>query len=487
MKIEITRRNFLGASASMATAASLRNGEGLGAAAAQPPNVVFVFADQWRAQDAGYAGNPQVRTPNLDRMAERSAVFANAVSGCPVCSPYRASLLTGQYWHRHGIFYNDKPLAGEARSMGKLFAEAGYDTAYIGKWHLNGHPPGIDYQESRNAPVPRERRQGFQYWKARECTHEYNQSYYFDEQDRRCQWEGYDSIAQTRMAVEYLKSRRKAEGRPFLMVLSWGPPHDPYHTAPEEFRSLYPDPAKIALRPNVPAASESAAQKVLAGYYAHIAALDRCLGELQQALQETGLEENTVFVFTSDHGDMLYSQGQTMKQKPWDESIRVPFLLRFPARLGNRSRNVQAPINTPDILPTLLGLCRLPIPAAVDGRDYTPLLAGGRETGEEAALLACLVPFHQWNYRNGGREYRGLRTARYTYVRDLRGPWLFYDNRQDPFQLTNLCGRKEFVSLQKEMEKQLAQQLRRAGDRFLPGPEYMRQWGYTWDGQDRPS
>jgi arylsulfatase A-like enzyme len=372
-------------------------------------------------------------------------------------------------------------------TLGRIFADAGYATGYIGKWHLNGHPPGVAYPESRNAPVPRERRQGFEFWKVRECTHEYNQSYYFDEQDRKCYWEGYDAIAQTRMAQQYIRDRRQDEDRPFLLVLSWGPPHDPYHTAPEEVRSLYPDPEKILLRPNVPAASRPLAQKTLAGYYAHIAALDQCFGELCKTMNESGMEDNTVLVFTSDHGDMLYSQGETMKQKPWDESIRVPFLLRCPAKLGNRRRPCDTPINTPDILPTLLGLCGLPIPGSVEGKDYSPLLRGGREPEHQAALLSCLVPFHQWNYRNGGREYRGLRSTRYTYVRDLRGPWLLYDNHRDPFQLTNLCERREYASLQKEMEHLLQVRLRQAGDRFLPGPEYMRQWAYTWDGQDAPN
>ena len=97
------------------------------------PNLVFIFADQWRAESTGYAGNKDVKTPNLDRLASQSINFSNAVSGCPVCSPYRASLLTGQYWLTHGIFYNDKPLNPNAETIGKVYHRVGYKTGYIGK------------------------------------------------------------------------------------------------------------------------------------------------------------------------------------------------------------------------------------------------------------------------------------------------------------------------------------------------------------------
>ena len=136
------------------------------------PNIIFVFGDQWRAQATGYAGETSVRTPNLDRLAGESLNLVNAVSNCPLCTPYRASLLTGQYPLTHGLFVNDVPLNPNAVSLGKAFATGGYDTAYIGKWHVDGH--------GRDAPIPPERRQGFQFWKVLECTHDYNRSAYYD-------------------------------------------------------------------------------------------------------------------------------------------------------------------------------------------------------------------------------------------------------------------------------------------------------------------
>ena len=313
----------------------------------KPPNVVLVFADQWRAQAFGYAGDPNVQTPNLDALARRSVNCTHAVSGCSVCSPARASLLTGQYPLTHGVFVNDVELGQDATSIAQAFSAGGYDTAYIGKWHVNGR--------GRSSYIPPERRQGFEYWKVLECTHDYNHSaHYAGDSDEQLVWEGYDALAQTRDAQAYLRDRGD---KPFLLVLSWGPPHAPYHTAPEEYQALY-DPTAIALRPNVPADWAENARQWLAGYYAHCTALDDCVGMLLQTLQEEGLEQETIFLFFSDHGDMLGSQGMDKKQKPYEESIRVPFLLRYP---GMGTAELDARIDLPDIMPTLLGLCGLPI------------------------------------------------------------------------------------------------------------------------------
>ena len=144
-------------------------------------------------------------------------------------------------------------------------------------------------------------------------------------------WEGYDAIAQTQDAVQYIRSR--PSDRPFLLVLSWGPPHNPYDTAPPQFQRLYP-PEKIKLRPNVSWWQRGLARRELSGYYAHVSALDSCMGELIKVIKEKGLEDNTILVFWSDHGDMLQSHHETRKQKPWNESILVPLVVRYPDKFG---------------------------------------------------------------------------------------------------------------------------------------------------------
>jgi len=448
----------------------------------QKPNVIFVFADQWRAQDVGYNGNTIVKTPSIDKLAEESAVFTNAVSGCSVCCPYRASLLTGQYPLTHGVFYNDKALNPEANSIAKIYKNAGYETGYIGKWHLNGHEPNEETFKARLKFIPKERRQGFDFWQVLECTHDYNNSFYYEDSNEKLKWKEYDAIAQTKSAIEYIQEKSNDEN-PFLLMLSWGPPHSPYHTAPEKYQNMF-SPDDIKTRPNVPEELREKARNDIAGYYAHIAALDDCMKELLAAVKESGIDENTIFIFTSDHGDMLYSHGNKKKQQPWDESLLVPFLLRFPEKLGTDQKQVEMPINTPDILPTLLGLSGIEIPKTVEGTDYSTVLTGEKEPENEAVLIQCAVPFHQWNYANGGREYRGVRTEKYTYVRDLNGPWLLYDNVQDTFQMNNLIGFDEYIFIQSDLEKQLQNILQLTNDNFLPGEEYMKMWNYEWDRND---
>jgi len=440
-------------------------------AAPARPNIVFVVADQWRAQAFGFAGDPNVHTPNLDRFASHAVRFVNAISTLPVCSPTRASLLTGQRALTHGVFINDVPLDPGANTMPKMLHAAGYDTACIGKWHVDGH--------GRSAFIPRERRQGFDYWKVLECTHDYNRSaYYADDSERRA-WEGYDALAQTQDACDYLRTRRDAT-KPFLLWLAWGPPHDPYLTAPPEYRALY-SADRLQLRPNVPSPAPASLRTNLAGYYAHCAALDSAFGKLWQTLRDTGLADNTILVFTSDHGDMLGSQGMMKKQKPYDEAIRVPLLIDWPQGLGHQPRALEAPIATEDLLPTLLGLCRVPIPRTVEGLDYSRCLRGGRAPGDGAAVMMCVTPFGEWERRNGGREYRGLRTASHTYVRDLRGPWLLFDDRSDPYQTNNLVNQPQSAKLQRQLDRQLRRKLTARGDDFLAGPEYLRRWHYQVD------
>ena len=271
-----------------------------------------------------------------------------------------------------------------------------------------------------------------------------------------------------------------ADGPLFVLVLSWGPPHDPYGTAPEKYRVLF-KPEEIRLRPNVPEADREKARQALAGYYAHIAALDDCVGDLLRTVCDTGVEKDTLFIFTSDHGDMLFSHGGQNKQQPWDESIRVPFLLRYPALLGTQGRTIDMPINTPDTLPTLLGLSDIAVPETVEGADFSGVLTGKVPISDYAALITCPSPFGQWTRAGGGREYRGVRTRRYTYVRDLKGPWLLYDNEQDPYQLDNLCHKPEHAALQARLEAVLSKRLKGTHDEFLSGGDYIKKWGYEVD------
>ena len=468
----MNRRAFLKTTAAATAAASLNTACSQADDSQMKPNILYIFSDQWRACDHGYTGNSEVITPNIDAFASQSVNFTHAVSGMPVCCPHRATLITGKYPLTHGLYLNDLSLAPEHRSIAHCLNDAGYNTGWIGKWHIDG--------QGRTEYTPPERRQGFQYWKTLECTHNYNESpYYADTQDKLF-WDGYDAIEQTKDAQAYLKQHAGSDSEaPFGLFLSWGPPHAPYHTAPDKYKALYAD-KEITLRENVPDELREQALKDYRGYYAHMTALDDCFGEILKTLDETGLAENTIVIYTSDHGDMLYSQGNIKKQQPWDESLRVPFLLRWPEQLKNQEREIAMPLDTPDIMPTLLSLAGVDIPDEVEGLDLSGVITGTEKPDtDHAALISCPSPFGQWSRARGGREYRGVRTIRYTYCRDLNGPWLLYDNEVDPFQKNNLVNQPEYADLQKQLEERLEKLLKQTRDEFLSGPELIRRSGYV--------
>ena len=432
------------------------------------PNIIYVLADQWRASATGYNGDPNLigKTPNLDRMASHAVNFKNAVSVTPVCTPYRAALMTGQYPTTTGMIFNDLHLPEKAVTMAELLKSAGYNTGYIGKWHLDGM--------GRTNYTPPERRQGFDYWKALECSHEYNSlAYYEGTNKEKKYWEGYGPYAETKDAISYIQ-HNAGSNKPFLLMLAWGAPHFPHVSAPKEFQQQFRQ-EDIILRNNVPDNMREVAKKESVGYYAHILALDKCIGELQKAIDEAGIAENTIVIFTSDHGEMMGSHGVAPKQKqvPWSESVRVPFLLSYPARFGNKKIEVDAPINSPDILPTLLSLARLPVPEMIEGENMATAIENPLVRKDKAALVMNVSPF-----AGKGDEYRGVYTHRYAYVKNLSGPWFLFDNQQDPLQMDNLANRPGYKKLQKEMEATLQKELKKIGDKFRPRQYYIDKWGY---------
>ena len=423
------------------------------------PNIVFVFGDQHRWCSTGFGGSRQVQTPYMDRMAREGVAFDLAVANIPVCTPWRAAFLTGQYPLTTGMFMNDVRLPVDRPTLGTILCASGYQTAYIGKWHLDGPSRG-------GFTPPGPRRQGFDFWAVGNCTHDYMHSVYYRDSESPLYWNGYDAEAQTSLAIEYIQSRKGDS--PFALVLSWGPPHNPYDAVPGRYLDRYP-PDEIEVRPNCPDPSPTD----LSGYYAHITALDEQLARLGNALDEQDLMENTVFVYTSDHGDMLGSQGFQRKQHPWDESVRVPFVMRCPDQ-AYEGLHIESPFNVVDITPTLLGLAGIPVPGTCEGRDHAPAVRGEDFTGNEAAYIMSIAPFSEYR----GQPWRGIRTSGHTYVRNLDGPWLMYDNLDDPCQMRNLVGNTEHASLQRRLDSLLMKEMSLRGDALLPAEHYLERFGY---------
>jgi arylsulfatase A-like enzyme len=436
------------------------------------PSVLFVMADQWRADAFGYAGNPDVRTPAFDEFASQSIRFINAVSTIPVCTPTRAALLTGRRAISNGVLMNDVPLDPRAITISNILAGAGYETGFIGKWHVDGH--------GRSNFIPPERRHGFKYWRAMECTHDYNRSYYYADSPVASRWKGYDADAQTKDAEKFIREQAGRGGKPFFLMLSWGPPHEPYETAPEQYRKMY-SADRLTLRPNVPADHAERARQDLAGYYAHCSALDDCMRSLMATLKELEIDQHTIVVFTSDHGDMIGSHGAQKKQQPWDESCRVPMLFRYPSRFGDVGKTMPGTMATEDVMPTVLGLCGIEPSRSVQGLDFSRYMSGGKDPTDGAAIVMCPAPFGPWSRSNGGREFRAIRSQRYTYARDLSGPWILFDNQIDPFQMNNLVDNPAFAGIKGTLDRWLDRKLKKNHDRFEPARFYIKKWHYTID------
>lgn len=443
-------------------------------AQSKKPNIVLVIVDQLRAQSVGFNGNKDVFTPNLDELATVSVNIKNAVSCMPVCAPFRASLITGMYPNTNGVFMNDVMLDTTLTTLAKVYKFNDYSTGFIGKWHIDGH--------GRSSFIPEGRRQGFEYWKALECTHDYTHSpYYEGNSPAKLYWDGYDAIAQSNDACNFIVNHANNKN-PFLLIVSLGPPHDPYGTAPEKYKALYAN-KKISVAENVPIEIRENIEQNLKNYYSHISALDDCIGKIWQTLKASVIDENTIFVFTADHGDMMGAHGYKDKQQPYNESIKVPFLIHWPAlfKVGKISNVL---LNSPDIMPTLLGFTNITIPSSVQGIDLSKILQGKKKDNINATLISCMQPFGQWNRKVGGKEYRGVVTKQYTYVKDLNGPWLLFNNVKDPLQINNLINKPEYALIQTKLENKLSLQLKATNDTLKSGLEYVKKWGYVIDSSE---
>ncbi|MFB3789603.1 MAG: sulfatase [bacterium] len=437
--------------------------------AEKQPNILLILADQHRGMDLRCAGNSQIQTPNLDRLAREGVFFDNAIAHSPLCTPSRAILLTGKYPIANGCVSNDLLLPTGQPTLATVLTGRGYRSGYIGKWHLDGIP------RSQFTP-PGPRRQGFDaYWAAYNCHHAYFEPKYYRDTPELIEKSGYEPDVQTDLAIEFLQQNPAA---PFFLMVSYGPPHDPYDQVPAAYKSLY-DPAKLDLRPNAPNANRSQ----ISGYYAHITALDADTGRLIQTLEELGIRENTLIVYTSDHGDMLGSHGRKNKQQPWEESIRVPLIFSQPGRLAAGTKS-DLLFGTADLAPTLLGLTGAPVPAEMEGQDLSGSLLGGAGPARDSVPILDIIPADQakqWN----GRTWRGVRTRRHTYARFVDADWVLYDNWADPYQKDNLIGRPEHRALRDAMENELQRWLKRMNDPFLPEPDMLARLGLTETWRER--
>lgn len=356
--------------------------------------------------------------------------------------------MTGKYCHNNGVLRNSVKLPEEQRCIAEVFKEAGYKTGYIGKWHLSGLvPPLVDFVP------PGAGRQGWDYMKVFALMHQYHNSFYYLDSGQRIQVAGYEPDFQTNMAIDYMKENVE---NPFCLMLSWGPPHPP-RTPPEEFDTY--NPLTVPLRPNVQARWKKVWQQNIAKYYGLITNLDYNVGRLMEALDDLGIADDTIVCFTSDHGEMLGSQGKRGKHKPFEESIRIPFIMSYPRKI-RREQKLDVLYNSVDVMPTLLGLCELPIPDGVQGTDLSPVILGKKKKGPESAYFAIRAE------PPTSEEWRAIRTKEWKYAKFKDSDWVMYNLEKDPFEMHNLVAEKRYQEKKEELKKALDAWMEKTGDSF---------------------
>ncbi|MDQ8180327.1 sulfatase [Pelagicoccus sp. SDUM812005] len=446
------------------------------------PNLVYVFPDQMRRHAMGFMKQDPVQTPNLDAFAKRSVVLSNACSTYPVCSPHRASLLTGQYPQTTGFYTNcrgDRPdlyLKPESRCLTDVLHDSGYHVGYIGKWHLERGAPGMGYASPW---VSKGRRHSIDFWHSWcdmhrneageripwETSH-FHFGYWTNEagpEDRLFPGPIWSPIYETNVAIDYINNRNgeRDPSKPFALFVSWNPPHNPYDSVPKNYVDKYDGATieELLNRPNVRFEGAGAdSLKYAKSYFASVTGVDDQFGRILKAIEKAGIEEETVIVFTSDHGEMMGSHGEMGKPYFWEEAYGVPFMISWKGQLQPREEKLL--LGTPDIMPTLLGLLGLggAIPDSVEGSNYVDALFDR----PQAARPEFAWYYNAWNAR-------GVRTDTeccYFYRGQGRGNQdLFFDLKNDPFQLENLSAKN--LNRMRELGRETKAWLAGLDDRFV--------------------
>lgn len=441
----VYRRRFL---ALLATALAAIATLGPPAEAAEPrrPNVLFIFTDDQPQRCLGCTGNRHIKTPHMDRLAADGVLFNNAFVTTAICCSNRACILTGQHMRRHGIEEFRTPLSARAfdRTYPVLLRKAGYRTGYLGKFAV-----GRPNREIRHLSLPAEK---FDFWYGFPQMINFRQV--IDGKER------YLTTVMTEKAIEFL--RTNPPGKPFCLTVALKEPHGPWNYFDPEVADPYQDaqiPPPPTFTPEAYAAQPQFIRDSLAGrqgprwfqrpelyqqrtrtFYRLISRADTAVGRIMAALKQFGLDDDTVVIFSSDHGEFQGAHGLSGKWLMHEESIRVPLIIRDPRLPPElRGRRVDQMALSIDLAPTMLSLAGLPVPATMQGRDLGPLLRG-----EPADWRTDF--YYEHTYANPPQhripKCEGVRTNRYKYIRytDFDPPYeQLFDLTADPHEQTNLA------------------------------------------------
>lgn len=436
------------------------------------PNFIIIFTDDQRYDAVGYTGNDVIHTPNLDAIAAQGTRFANAFVTTSVCSPSRAALLTGRYGSANGVlrFGHDQRLNPGETTLAQRLQKAGYRTAHIGKWHLHNPPDSLGFEVSphfiSNGPY-------------------YDRKVWENGQEKTA--EGFIEDFNAAHAIAFLEQVVNGE-EPFLLMLNTQVPHMDHHfdwPAGDSTLSLYheedmPVPASwnddLTGKPeylkhersrqkalDYGYGTKDGIQRHLKRYYAVITEMDRAVGEVLKAADRLGLRENTYVVFMADNGWFIGDHGFTSKVLPYEESIRVPFVIAGP---GIDSRTDSSLVLNVDVAPTLLTLADLPVPEEMHGQSLIPVLKGDKSSVRNEFYYEAPEP------QLGSWPLVAIRTHRWKYIQtfDIDDPERLvfeelYDLEQDPGEMHNLVGQPEYAAIQAE----LLYELKRLQAEVVPG------------------
>ena len=439
-----------------------------GTAATPRPNLVFILIDDLRWDDPGCAGHPFARTPNIDRLAREGAMFRNAFVTTPLCSPSRASFLTGQYVHNHGITDNTArgPQSHKLKTWPQALQRAGYHTGFVGKWHMG------------NDDTPRP---GFDHWVSFP-----GQGAYVDpvlnEQGKAAPVRGYMTDILTDRAVAFVERARA----PFCLYLAHKAVHpdlvqrddgsvvgEGVFLPAERHRSLYADaqpprrpnwgrrpegkPALLRSIPGVkPLGPDTGTDdETIRNRLRMLAAVDEGVGRALESLERAGRLEDTLIVFTGDNGYFYGEHGLSVERRlAYEESIRMPLLMRYGRLIRPGSRIDQIALNI-DLAPTMLDLAGTPPAGPMDGRSLAPLLRGQARAWRRSFLIEHYSDKVFPRMTNMG--YRAVRNERWKYIRytDLTGMEELYDLRSDPYEMRNVIGEAEARGKAAELAREL--------------------------------
>ncbi|HJP33944.1 MAG TPA: sulfatase-like hydrolase/transferase [Candidatus Latescibacteria bacterium] len=425
------------------------------------PNVVVFFTDQQRWDTTGLHGNPMELTPNLDRLARSHTHVAHSFTCQPVCGPARSCLQTGLYATTTGCYRNAIPLPDDARTLAHHFGDAGYDTGYIGKWHL--------HEKQTRGPVPAESRFGYDHWLASnilEFTSDAYDTVMYDNDDNEVKLPGYRVDAVTDAVIRYIDSHQQD---PFFLFASYIEPHHQNHIddypPPDGYRERY---TGGWIPPDLAALGGSTHQH-LGGYYGMVKRLDEAYGRVHDALKSLALDQDTIVLFTSDHGSHFKTRNSEYKRSCHDSSIRVPTAFTGPGFHGGGE--IQQLVSLIDLPPTLLDAAGLDVPDQMQGRSILPLLHGQKGDEEDSWPEEVFVQISE------AQTGRAVRTHRWKYGVDagagVKEAWApsfheqyLYDLQADPYELANLIHAESHRPVADVMRQRLLRRMAEAGEQL---------------------